>query len=120
MRHALANRIVEGRILELLTCYMKSGLTVYEITEALNKEKFFRGTARAWFKAGFSRCEVAGFLMRLKRAGLVKRKPNGNRYGIWRLNGGVKPLQNAHLAKRRKRSYWGKPRLFRLWHQRTW
>ena len=106
MRHATANEIVKGRVLELLSCNVRAGLSVYEITEKLNDNPF-KGAARSWFKAGFSVGEVQGVLRVLKCKGLVKRQPNGKRYGIWRLNGGTSIL-NPHLAKP-KRSYWGKP-----------
>ena len=92
MGNVIANRIVEGRILEILGCRAKGGATIYEITKALNKSGF-KGAVGNWFKHGFSSYEVRQKLNRLNRAGIVRLyRVNGNRFGLWHLNGGVKPL----------------------------
>ena len=94
MGSAVANRIVEGRILEILGCRAKGGATSYEITAELNKKRGFIGAVGAWFKDGFSSHEVRQVLNRLRRVGLARHcSLNGkNRYGVWHLNGGVRPL----------------------------
>jgi DNA-binding transcriptional ArsR family regulator len=93
MGNAISNRIVEGRILEFLSCRMRGGGTIYEIADELNRTDF-RGAVGNWFHGGFTPSEVRQLLNRLRRAGLVRlHRPNGkNRYGLWFLNGGVRPL----------------------------
>ena len=93
MGSAVANRIVEGRTLEILACRARRGGTIYEIADELTKQDF-RGAVGNWFKIGFTTHEVRQLLNRLRRAGLVHRYPlNGkNRYGVWHLNGGARPL----------------------------
>jgi hypothetical protein len=93
MGSAVANRILEGRILEILSSRMRGGGTIYEITDELNRRDF-RGAVGNWFHDGFTSSEVSQILNRLQRAGLIHRYPlNGkNRYGSWHLNGSARPL----------------------------
>jgi len=93
MGSAVANRILEGRILEILSSRMRGGGTIYEITDELNRRDF-GGAVGNWFHDGFTSSEVSQILNRLRRAGLVCRYSlNGkNRYGSWHLNGGARPL----------------------------
>ena len=107
VHRATAGAIVEGRMLEILSAHIKGGLSVHQLCDRFNATRLI-GASEAWFKRGLSAKEVMAFLVRLSKRGLVKRKPNGNRAGVWYLNGGVGIIPKA------SRNRWGEARLFRF------
>jgi len=106
-RSGVARAIIEGRVLEILSSSVKGGLSIYQIRDRFNSTKFIGSTA-SWFKIGLTAQEVAAVLRRLFNRGLVKRKPNGKRAGVWYLNGGV------GIIPKPARNRWGQARLFRF------
>lgn len=107
VHRATTSAIIEGRALEILSANLKGGLSVHQLRDRLNATRLI-GASEAWFKRGLSAKEVMAFLVRLSKRGLVKRKPNGNRAGVWYLNGGVGIIPKA------SRNRWGEARLFRF------
>lgn len=108
MGSAIANTIIEGRVLEILSAHTKGGLSTYLIRDELNRVKF-RGSAGNWFRHGFSTNEVCSVLTRLFNRGVVNHVPNKSHAAMtWCLKGGVCAIPKS------PRNRWGERRLFRF------
>ncbi|MBA7624512.1 hypothetical protein ES703_31921 [subsurface metagenome] len=108
-RSGVARAIMEGRVLEILSAHIKGGLTIHQLAAKFNSSKLI-GSAGTWLKLGLTSKEAMAVVVRLFNRGLVKRKPNGKRAGVWFLNGGcgIIPMVRDPLTGREVRDLTGR------------